>query len=1421
VIQITDDVCCLSHWLYVDFLWGCGLRDLSAAIRGVGAAMTTFTGWFSSPSGGNPYTSGKITLNLAVDAGGGLYTKHVSDHITGTGSISNYLLTANGNSGFPHTGSSDGNNIYDGSVYGPGIDDSWYIMGDAIRFDGSAQGTTGNGLSLDGTTITGVVTIYPNGAPGPVTATATLSGPALPTLYNLAEMSSYIEGGMPAVPAGWRPENHSAGSYHAGVFYNSDNSQIVIDVVGQSDDLYADLSFFSPLGPTAAFRQYVTSTSELLAEVHANNPDAHITLTGYSLGGAVVQLIGNASHYSTVAFDAPGAMQLDSALQAEMKAAQLIGDSNDNRESNVDIRVVGDGFSLVNEDDTIGLMTLDTDFHLYPDGETHILQNHSLDVVLAALLEPGTTLDVGATEPNLGVQLFGLLPPFAIEESIRQAAGADVARIAISIDDRLHRWIDPSAASQIIFQESNGSPAVNAIDFLADPNIAKYEVWSEIDGTWSAPQTVVAGTTASFSPGVHAFKIEGLSALGQVVALPDGFLFAATFASIGQVNANVASIDLNDFNGTNVQTPIAGQTTLTVSSSFNYTDAGNGTLTVNGTASGNDTLLLGSGDKTVNLGSGADFLMVKDGATGNIVIHGGPGAETILANAANVTLVAGTGDILFTGGDDSNAHVGVNTIDYSALSGSVNVNLATGIVATPNNAITTLVNVENVTGSRFADHLTGDARANVLNGGGGADILTGGAGNDQFVFDAAALTDAKAASPVFDEVTDYSSGDQIDLSALLMQAFNHGNGQTVGSLVRAVEDSSKTFALLQVDTDGSANGANWTTIAKLDGVTTGGSLNVILDSTLPAGSLLSVIPPGMIESLGSTSLTQAGNNYFLYANGTSIGLELKYGGAPWVAGQWGAWTPIGAEATASGYEVAFKTAGANQYTVWNADSNGNLSANPIGTVPGGSLTLEALEASFHQDLNGDGAIGLPSTTTLVEALGSTSLLRTTSNYVFDRGGGGPLLHYDGAAFVAGQWGGWTPIGVEATASGYEVAFKVAGADQYTVWDTDANGNIILDPIGTVSGSSPTLAGLERSFQQDLNGDGMVGNPSIPIPVESFGTTSLVQTGNDYFLDVNATSSGPALKYGGAPWTDGEWGGWTPIGAEATATGYQVAFNLAGTSQYTVWSADLSGNITTNTIGSVAAGSSALVALETGFHQDLNGDGIIGDPSIPFAIETSGSTSLTQLGHNFFLYAHGTSNGPELKSSGASWTTGQWGGWTPIGAEVTAPGYEVALKLTGSDLYTVWNTDSNGNITSNPIGSVPGANSLLQSIETSFHQDLNGDGVIGPPSHTGPVAPAAPITAPTSGNAILSGTAAADTFIFNAHFGNDTVTGFQPGVDQVEVDHTLFPGVSDLFTHTADNAGGSAVVTVAADQSITIDGISKALLQQHASDFHLI
>ena len=130
----------------------------------------------------------------------------------------------------------------------------------------------------------------------------------------------------------------------------------------------------------------------------------------------------------------------------------------------------------------------------------------------------------------------------------------------------------------------------------------------------------------------------------------------------------------------------------------------------------------------------------------------------------------------------------------------------------------------------------------------------------------------------------------------------------------------------------------------------------------------------MIESFGSTSLVQVGNNFYFYPVGGSSGPVLKVGGSPVAAGQYGAWAPIGAEQTASGYYVAWKAAGADQYAAWRTDSNGNYITNFTGTVSGNSAALKELETTFRQDLNGDGVIGV--VTTVIEAFGTTSLTKS-------------------------------------------------------------------------------------------------------------------------------------------------------------------------------------------------------------------------------------------------------------------------------------------------------------------------------------------------------------------------------------------------------------------------------------------------------------
>ena len=110
-----------------------------------------------------------------------------------------------------------------------------------------------------------------------------------------------------------------------------------------------------------------------------------------------------------------------------------------------------------------------------------------------------------------------------------------------------------------------------------------------------------------------------------------------------------------------------------------------------------------------------------------------------------------------------------------------------------------------------------------------------------------------------------------------------------------------------------------------------------------SASLTILIAPVVIatdvSSDGSTSLTEVGNRYYLY-NSNGSGPALKYGGADVVAGEFSGWVPIGAVQTASGYEVAWEIPGANEYTVWNTDSNGNYTSNVIGVVSGTSYALE-------------------------------------------------------------------------------------------------------------------------------------------------------------------------------------------------------------------------------------------------------------------------------------------------------------------------------------------------------------------------------------------------------------------------------------------------------------------------------------------------
>ncbi|WP_161855923.1 M10 family metallopeptidase C-terminal domain-containing protein [Bradyrhizobium sp. CCBAU 051011] len=657
---------------------------------------------------------------------------------------------------------------------------------------------------------------------------------------------------------------------------------------------------------------------------------------------------------------------------------------------------------------------------------------------------------------------------------------------------------------------------------------------------------------------------------------------------------------------------------------------------------------------------------------------------------------------------------GNDTLDCSGYSAAQTIDLHSGAFSSVGGLVNNIgialnATIEKAIGGSGNDKLTASDTGCTLSGGGGSDTLIGGAGNDKliggigvdtmtggasgdtFVF---LLGESLATSGLHDRITDFESGaDHIDLSG-------YDAISSTGSYDQFKFLGTAAF-------DGAAGELNYfynsaTGITTLQGDTNGdGAADFAIDLTgniaITLSELIGVYStPVVIESFGSTNLTQVGSNYYLYNSG--VGPQLQYLGAPVVTGQISGWSPIAAEQISGGYQVVWKANGADQYTLWTTDSSGKF-VSYIPAMPGSSLVLESAETTFQQDLNGDGLLGIR--TAVIESFGSTSLTQVANNYYLYNSGVGPQLQYLGAPVVAGQISGWAPIAAEQISGGYQVVWKANGADQYTLWTTDSSGKFV-SYIPAMSGSSSVLESAETTFQQDLNGDGLIGIPTVVI--ESSGSTSLTQVGSNYYLYNSGV--GPQLQYLGAAVVAGQISGWAPIAAEQISGGYQVVWKANGADQYTLWTTDSSGKFVSY-IPAMPGSSLVLESAETTFQQDLNGDGLIGIPTV--VIESSGSTSLTQVGSNYYLYNSGV--GPQLQYLGAAVVAGQISGWAPIAAEQISGGYQVVWKANGADQYTLWTTDSSGKFVSY-IPAMSGSSSVLQSAETNFQQDLNGDSVVG-------------------------------------------------------------------------------------------------------------
>ena len=393
-----------------------------------------------------------------------------------------------------------------------------------------------------------------------------------------------------------------------------------------------------------------------------------------------------------------------------------------------------------------------------------------------------------------------------------------------------------------------------------------------VGSTVTADHYVVFGAASGFAPALDLSTLDGVQgyvirggwsmgsagdmngdgladlAIGDPTTFPDFFSAGSTYVLYGRLPEAAV----------NRSGSAAGQTL--VSGDFNdglSGLAGDDRLYGHGGADsldgglGADWLLGGPGNDELNGGDGSDTASFEDavsGVTANLGLSapqatGGSGAdqflsiETLIGSAYGDNLKGNAGANLLEGrggNDVLDGGPGIDTLKggsgddsyYLEATSDVVVELAGEGTDTVHIGFTYTLpdNVEALVlsyagnaagfGNALDNDLTGNAGNNLLDGRRGHDTLTGGAGNDTFKF--ASILDTTNAAP--DLVTDFASGDKIDLSAIDANTAVAGDqafhlGATAGHAGDAVlsYDSvhDRTVLALYINADAAADATVW------------------------------------------------------------------------------------------------------------------------------------------------------------------------------------------------------------------------------------------------------------------------------------------------------------------------------------------------------------------------------------------------------------------------------------------------------------------------------------------------------------------------------------------------------------------------------------------------------------------------------------
>jgi Ca2+-binding RTX toxin-like protein len=693
---------------------------------------------------------------------------------------------------------------------------------------------------------------------------------------------------------------------------------------------------------------------------------------------------------------------------------------------------------------------------------------------------------------------------------------------------------------------------------------------------------------------------------------------------------------LNGLAGNDTISGLAGNDIISGDEGSDSLDGGEGNDSLIG-GSGDDYLVGGSGSNSFDGGSGDDYFRstsLTDTA------NGGDGIDTFSGNYSNQTAaiaVSQTGSTIniSTSNSSTSSISNIEIFEFAGGSGNDNVNFS----GATNWRVVLYGNTGNNT-------LIGGAGDDILEGGtGGKNTLTGGAGNDYFT--ARSDRDVIDGGTGIDQLT-LNYFDAANLAAGVNLTFSSNGATTTNTgSISNIEQLDRFSGTLRDD------------IVNASAFTPTANGNPFISWYADRGN----------DQIIGTAIAD-------YISGGAGNDQLNGGsGDDQIDGGYGADTLIGgfgndvidgdADYSADpgdidGNDTAIYVGARNTFTIARIDdyrgTSWQIVDNDITT--GGNEGTDTLQNVELVTFNG----GSPTTLTLSQLIGELTDTNSVINTV-------------GLNQTSGS------VGIQAQAidgNGQSVSYSLVD---------NASGKFTINAnTGIVSVASGAVFNTIQPYQITVRAAAADGSLTQQIfelntAIENRGTTALiVDSANTYVADNG--SSTIAITYNGAAIGPTSYAGWEVIGAEIVGTDVNAMWKSSGGIYW------LSSN--TNTGGII----SDVVAYETSFQQDFNGDGTIGATTL---IEQAGTTRLSINSSNYYVANNGTGD-VVITYGGNPVATNSFAGWRIIGAEIVGAEVKAMWQYTSGLYWYSTNTNTGGIVTGS-------------DYEFDFQQDFDGDGLI--------------------------------------------------------------------------------------------------------------